>query len=126
MVTSGAIEYAGNGPRAEQGNMFDYLALTDNDNIFFFSSRRRHTIFYCDWSSDVCSSDLGFKSLRETIGEYHLLEAQNSPKVNYRWPPLHASEVRRDLWSGSNLHEALACVGNYRMFWSPKDRKSVV
>src|SRR5256886_4446112 len=23
----------------------------------FFSSRRRHTIFDCDWSSDVCSSD---------------------------------------------------------------------
>src|SRR5260370_20952792 len=31
---------------------------------FFFSSRRRHTRFKCDWSSDVCSSDLhseGFK-----------------------------------------------------------------
>src|SRR5690606_39787714 len=26
--------------------------------IFFFSSRRRHTIFSRDWSSDVCSSDL--------------------------------------------------------------------
>src|SRR5256886_15007528 len=25
---------------------------------FFFASRRRHTIFDCDWSSDVCSSDL--------------------------------------------------------------------
>src|SRR5260221_12001073 len=25
---------------------------------FFFSSRRRHTISLCDWSSDVCSSDL--------------------------------------------------------------------
>src|SRR5256886_7120946 len=25
---------------------------------FFFSSRRRHTRFDCDWSSDVCSSDL--------------------------------------------------------------------
>src|SRR5205085_4231892 len=25
---------------------------------FFFSSRRRHTSFACDWSSDVCSSDL--------------------------------------------------------------------
>src|SRR2546430_9028093 len=24
----------------------------------FFSSRRRHTSFECDWSSDVCSSDL--------------------------------------------------------------------
>src|SRR5260370_1582456 len=27
-------------------------------SIFFFSSRRRHTRFKCDWSSDVCSSDL--------------------------------------------------------------------
>src|SRR5207302_2970357 len=27
--------------------------------IFFFSSRRRHTRFSRDWSSDVCSSDLG-------------------------------------------------------------------
>src|SRR6266481_7678435 len=26
---------------------------------FFFSSRRRHTRWNCDWSSDVCSSDLG-------------------------------------------------------------------
>src|SRR5882672_4184002 len=26
--------------------------------IFFFSSRRRHTSSLCDWSSDVCSSDL--------------------------------------------------------------------
>src|SRR2546430_6091614 len=25
---------------------------------FFFSSRRRHTRFDCNWSSDVCSSDL--------------------------------------------------------------------
>src|SRR5690606_25431843 len=27
-------------------------------NYFFFSSRRRHTRFSRDWSSDVCSSDL--------------------------------------------------------------------
>src|SRR5438309_3865310 len=27
--------------------------------FFFFSSRRRHTRWNCDWSSDVCSSDLG-------------------------------------------------------------------
>src|SRR4029434_2271446 len=26
--------------------------------VFVFSSRRRHTRFKCDWSSDVCSSDL--------------------------------------------------------------------
>src|SRR5688572_5747746 len=30
--------------------------------FFFFSSRRRHTRFDCDWSSDVCSSDLSISS----------------------------------------------------------------
>src|SRR2546430_8035844 len=39
---------------------------------FFFSSRRRHTRFDCDWSSDVCSSDLGtypqsFRVFRESM-----------------------------------------------------------
>src|SRR5690349_24021772 len=29
-------------------------------NLFFFSSRRRHTRSLRDWSSDVCSSDLSF------------------------------------------------------------------
>src|SRR5438132_4831772 len=29
---------------------------------FFFSSRRRHTRSLCDWSSDVCSSDLRSQS----------------------------------------------------------------
>src|SRR5688572_3646642 len=31
--------------------------------FFFFSSRRRHTRFDCDWSSDVCSSDLKVRSV---------------------------------------------------------------
>src|SRR5256885_825119 len=30
--------------------------------VFFFSSRRRHTRLQGDWSSDVCSSDLGWAS----------------------------------------------------------------
>src|SRR5690242_21103308 len=33
---------------------------------FFFSSRRRHTILTCDWSSDVCSSDLPARSTRRS------------------------------------------------------------
>src|SRR3712207_8895712 len=28
--------------------------------FFFFSSRRRHTRYWRDWSSDVCSSDLTY------------------------------------------------------------------
>src|SRR2546430_5098194 len=39
--------------------------------VFFFSSRRRHTRFDCDWSSDVCSSDLaagpGGATVREVL-----------------------------------------------------------
>src|SRR5690606_40480127 len=39
---------------------------------FFFSSRRRHTRFSRDWSSDVCSSDLHFSARSDrnaTLGE---------------------------------------------------------
>src|SRR3712207_8021165 len=34
--------------------IFVYLSFL----FFFFSSRRRHTRYWRDWSSDVCSSDL--------------------------------------------------------------------
>src|SRR5256886_6840362 len=40
-------------PRGATVRTSQFLGL-----IFFFSSRRRHTRFDCDWSSDVCSSDL--------------------------------------------------------------------
>src|SRR5256885_3243679 len=33
--------------------------MAEAEDIFFFSSRRRHTRLQGDWSSDVCSSDLG-------------------------------------------------------------------
>src|SRR3989475_7337960 len=33
--------------------------------FFFFSSRRRHTRFDCDWSSDVCSSDLHLAAISD-------------------------------------------------------------
>src|SRR2546427_1747179 len=37
--------------------------------VFFFSSRRRHTRFDCDWSSDVCSSDLLAQFARAAAGK---------------------------------------------------------
>src|SRR5882762_10837484 len=39
--------------------------------IFFFSSRRRHTRFKCDWSSDVCSSDLQGPLVSEAVTMVH-------------------------------------------------------
>src|SRR6266480_7188254 len=35
-----------------------FVVSTSYPSFFFFSSRRRHTSLTCDWSSDVCSSDL--------------------------------------------------------------------
>src|SRR2546427_8286075 len=43
--------------------------------FFFFSSRRRHTRFDCDWSSDVCSSDLRPR-LVTTTAEFHTIRRQ--------------------------------------------------
>src|SRR2546430_6331971 len=40
--------------------------------FFFFSSRRRHTRFDCDWSSDVCSSDLEHWLNGEKLLEFDL------------------------------------------------------
>src|SRR5690606_40159162 len=34
------------------------VSVVGSNSSFFFSSRRRHTRFSRDWSSDVCSSDL--------------------------------------------------------------------
>src|SRR5438034_8755727 len=44
--------------------------------FFFFSSRRRHTRSLCDWSSDVCSSDLDIRPLAQRRqGEANYVEA---------------------------------------------------
>src|SRR6266542_4784725 len=45
---------------------------------FFFSSRRRHTRCYRDWSSDVCSSDLGQR------GALAVAEASGLPRPQRR------------------------------------------
>src|SRR5260370_12595576 len=44
--------------------MFAGSKQDDDLYMFFFSSRRRHTRFKCDWSSDVCSSDLSQAALK--------------------------------------------------------------
>src|SRR5690242_21535042 len=48
--------------------------------IFFFSSRRRHTRLTCDWSSDVCSSDLNTALITETLN-FLADEKGNSPRL---------------------------------------------
>src|SRR5699024_11819771 len=62
--------------------------------FFFFSSRRRHTRSKRDWSSDVCSSDLGEK---ETI---HIEGERLSSSSTY-FPFIHATIYSKngDKWT---------------------------
>src|SRR5260221_3557623 len=46
------------GSRTRRCSLLKYVAQFRHALVFFFSSRRRHTRSLCDWSSDVCSSDL--------------------------------------------------------------------
>src|SRR5260221_2355748 len=72
--------------------------------LFFFSSRRRHTRSLCDWSSDVCSSDLllgvvfasitlGYlrgadaEKLRDALGRSE--ERRVGKECRSRWSPYH-------------------------------------
>src|SRR6266853_1677561 len=50
--------------------------------FFFFSSRRRHTRFDCDWSSDVCSSDLSFRAIIASGQVEPLVLPARSPNLN--------------------------------------------
>src|SRR2546426_4018380 len=50
--------------------------------FFFFSSRRRHTRLQGDWSSDVCSSDLGGVHDRLTALEKHMESLRNALEGN--------------------------------------------
>src|SRR2546430_3630363 len=89
----------------------------DDYFLFFFSSRRRHTRFDCDWSSDVCSSDListrdeqavqevleqthgGAEAVMECVGT---LEAMNMA-IHITRPGRRSEEHTSELQSQSNL-----------------------
>src|SRR5256886_4179238 len=65
--------------------------------FFFFSSRRRHTRFDCDWSSDVCSSDLSIGSDTPTYAHYLRAagyETTLAGKMHFIGDQLHGYENR--------------------------------
>src|SRR2546430_3853225 len=53
--------------------MVSFMSVKSVFFFFFFSSRRRHTRFDCDWSSDVCSSDLNQGLKLQNVTGYGVL-----------------------------------------------------
>src|SRR3712207_9090271 len=53
--------------------------LPDYSLFFFFSSRRRHTRYWRDWSSDVCSSDLIYEHCLKALNRGLKFGTHNLP-----------------------------------------------
>src|SRR2546427_10900783 len=73
--------------------------------FFFFSSRRRHTRFDCDWSSDVCSSDLMLQQWaqerdRQLLAERYLAakeQAEQALEAKSRFLSAASHDLRQPL-----------------------------
>src|SRR5437763_17183274 len=100
---------------------------------FFFSSRRRHTRYIGDWSSDVCSSDLPPRSRRcgpvegrnrgdAERGEVLAVHRADRSGGGGRQLPVHRSEERRVGKEGRARWEPyhLKKKGKERRLWDTK------
>src|SRR2546429_7310462 len=93
--------------------------------LFFFSSRRRHTRCSRDWSSDVCSSDLGRRPVRSNRG----LDGKHRPTGARATTRLDASadtnrfdprsEGRHAQWCPIERSEERRVGKECRSRWSP-------
>src|SRR3712207_8837231 len=117
--------------------------------IVFFSSRRRHTRYWRDWSSDVCSSDLpgahATNAALARLAAVHGLDVVAAGNVHHATPQRHrvasamaAVRARRslaeldgwlDLSGAGHLRsgaETAAALASYPEAVVRRDRKSVV
>src|SRR3712207_7809698 len=96
--------------------------------VFFFSSRRRHTRYWRDWSSDVCSSDLCTLNVEGSASRC----AADSVCVPWQWgvrvyviqlqlAPVRTSPVKEPAWKGVVIarSEERRVGKECRSRWSP-------
>src|SRR5690348_17675576 len=76
------------------------------DKLFFFSSRRRHTRWTGDWSSDVCSSDLRrYRRAGRRVGD------QRADRLSRIGRERRDVDERGDLGMGAGLSDDDSAVG---------------
>src|SRR5438445_10751531 len=88
--------------------------------LFFFSSRRRHTRYWRDWSSDVCSSDLDHRLQHLDQGERRPVHArERAGEGGDRSRELSL----RDQPAGADRSEERRVGKECRSRWSPDHEK---
>src|SRR3712207_7869855 len=92
--------------------------------LFFFSSRRRHTRYWRDWSSDVCSSDLyGCVGLRPLLGPASAGErtqlVYGAVVDDREQPGAHAAALRAVASGCTSRSEERRVGKECRSRWSP-------
>src|SRR6266576_2159098 len=91
--------------------------------FFFFSSRRRHTRSLRDWSSDVCSSDLGRESSQAHVqrDEMHA-HAAGANFFQQSFGEVETRRWSRDRARGSGKHRLIAVSVRFeRAVLAPRD-----
>src|SRR5262249_59535035 len=89
--------------------------------VVFFSSRRRHTRLVSDWSSDVCSSDLGLKHSPLIGAFWGSLDQTWSPR-SVRTVRLPASSAAANALPSGDQAMAVAGASNFTSVRSEERR----
>src|SRR5437762_4688535 len=93
--------------------------------VFFFSSRRRHTRYIGDWSSDVCSSDL---YRREALDSDHAQAAFGVVRLapitvlDESWFQLRHDSLR-SIAQGHRSEERRVGKEGKALWWTSDERK---
>src|SRR5437762_13848728 len=85
--------------------------------FFFFSSRRRHTRYIGDWSSDVCSSDLIHEFIESLPDRYE-------SRVGERGLKLSGGEKQREIGRASCRERVEISVGGGAVKKKKKERRA--
>src|SRR5690606_39497404 len=73
--------------------------------FFFFSSRRRHTRFSRDWSSDVCSSDLHAKHFDRYVRKCEISYFVDKNHVNKGYATRAIKEIINYIFSRTDMEK---------------------
>src|SRR5712692_7904806 len=93
--------------------------------FFFFSSRTRHTRWNCDWSSDVCSSDLVASvtclKLRPTLLSTSVSTTHTATARERRYPHSTKSKIFSSAMPGSDGATTSVCKQGNQSTGSPTE-----